>query len=286
MIGPLLLIVMLWRVGPEKCWSAISGADFFWFLAACLLSIPSIAVKGLRWQWMLRAVGFESSFGESTGIYAAGMLAGAVTPGKVGDLAKAPLLVYRGLPMSDGVAASLLDRVFDGIVVLALGLGGILAIPTLPARTIITVTALIAIGISIVAAYLFRDSFAKALHISGVGWWLVMILTTFAASAMYFASAYCCAKAIGLNLGIVDVVAGSSVAAILALLPVSVAGIGTRDAAFVAIFAHCGVDAGQSIAFSSLILAWMLVNCVFFLTVSQLPNVKHAIRKFIYDLME
>ena len=159
---------------------------------------------------------------------------------------------------------------FDGIVLLALGLGGILAMPALPGRTIIALTALIAIGISIAAAYLFRDSFAKALHISGVGWWLVMTMTTLAASAMYFASAYCCAKAIGLSLGIVDVVAGSSVAAVLALLPVSVAGIGTRDAAFVAIFAHCGVDAGQSIAFSSLILAWMLVNCVFFLVVSRL----------------
>ncbi len=286
MLGPLLLIIMLWRIGPEKCWSAISGADFFWFLAACLLSIPSIAVKGLRWQWMLRAVGFESSLGESTAVYAAGMLAGAVTPGKVGDLAKAPLLVARGLALSDGVAASLLDRVFDGIVLLALGLGGILAMPALPGRAIIAATALIAIAITIAATYLFRDSFANALRISGVAWWLVMTLTTLAASAMYFVSAYCCAKAIGLSLGMLDVVAGSSVAAVLALLPVSVAGIGTRDAAFVAIFAHCGVDAGHAIAFSSLILAWMLVNCVFFLAVSQLPQAKLAIRKFIYDLME
>ena len=113
-----------------------------------------------------------------------------------------------------------------------------------------------------------------------------MVLTTLAASALYFASAYCCAKAIGLPLGVLDVVAGSSVAAVLALLPVSVAGIGTRDAAFVAIFAHCGIDAGQSIAFSSLILAWMLANCVFFLAVSQLPRVRLAVRKFIDNLME
>jgi uncharacterized membrane protein YbhN (UPF0104 family) len=286
LIGPLLLLLMLWRIGPEKCWSVVSGADFFWFLAACLLSIPSIAVKGLRWQWMLRAVGFESSFVESTGVYAAGMLAGAVTPGKVGDLAKAPLLLSRGVPLSDGVAASLLDRVFDGIVLLALGLGGILAMPAMPGREIIAVTAVIAIGISIVAAYLFRDSFTKALRLSSVAWWLVMTITTLAASAMYFGSAYCCAKAVGLSLGIIDVVAGSSVAAVLALLPVSVAGIGTRDAAFVAIFAHRGVDAQQSIAFSSLILAWMLVNCVFFLVVSRLSLAKLTIRKFIYDLME
>jgi uncharacterized membrane protein YbhN (UPF0104 family) len=101
-------------------------------------------------------------------------------------------------------------------------------------------------------------------------WWFVTTASTITASGLYFGSAYCCAKAIGLPLGIIDVVAGSSVAAVLALLPVSVAGIGTRDAAFVAIFAQCGVDGEHAIAFSGLILAWMVVNCVLFLLVSRL----------------
>ncbi len=56
----------------------------------------------------------------------------------------------------------------------------------------------------------------------------------------------------------------------LALLPVTVAGIGTRDAAFVVLFAPRGVDAQHAMALSGLILAWMLVNCVFFLLVSRL----------------
>ena len=61
--------------------------------------------------------------------------------------------------------------------------------------------------------------------------------------------------------------AGASVAAMLALLPVTVGGIGTRDAAFVVIFASRGVDAEQAMALSSLILAWMLANCVLFFVV-------------------
>jgi coenzyme F420 hydrogenase subunit beta len=286
LIGPLLLLFMLWRVGPEKCWSVVGNADIYWFLGACLISIPSIAVKGLRWQWMLRAIGFESSFVDSTGVYAAGMLAGAVTPGKVGDLAKAPMLLSRGVPLSAGIAASLLDRVFDAVVLFALGLAGVLAMPTMPGRGIIAVAAVFAMCITIAATYLFRDSFTNALSIRGIAWRLVMILTTLAASAMYFGSAYFCAKAIGLPLGILDVVAGSSIAAVLALLPVSIAGIGTRDAAFIAIYVNCGVDAEHAIAFSSLILAWMLVNCVFFLVVSQFSYAKLTIRKFISDLME
>ena len=54
LFGPALLLVMLWRIGPEKCWSALRGADPFWFLAACSLSLPALAVKGIRWQEILR----------------------------------------------------------------------------------------------------------------------------------------------------------------------------------------------------------------------------------------
>jgi uncharacterized membrane protein YbhN (UPF0104 family) len=261
---------MLWRIGPEKCWSAVCGADPVWFLVACGLSIPALAIKAQRWQGIVRALGFELSFGESAGVYAAGMLAGAVTPGKVGDLAKAPLLATRGVPLSAGVAASLLDRVFDGVVLLALGLGGLIALPTLPGRGAVVIAAAVALGLTVAAAIVLRGPLANALRLTGARWWLVMTATTLAASALYFASAYFCAASLGLSLGVADVVAGSSVAAVLALLPVSVAGIGTRDAAFIVIFSQRGVEAEQAVAFSSLILAWMLVNCVFFLVASRL----------------
>jgi hypothetical protein len=65
------------------------------------------------------------------------------------------------------------------------------------------------------------------------------------------------------------------VAAVLALLPISIAGIGTRDAAFVAVFSRCGVDAEHAVAFSSLILVWMLVNCVLFLITSHFASCDH-----------
>ncbi|MGO9115721.1 MAG: lysylphosphatidylglycerol synthase transmembrane domain-containing protein [Thermoguttaceae bacterium] len=270
LFGPILLGVMLWRVGPGKCWSALHDANLLLFLAACMLSIPALAVKGFRWQEILRAVGFEFSYGESMGVYAAGSLAGAVTPGKVGDLAKAPLLAARGVPWTAGVAASLLDRVFDAILVFVVGLASMLALPALPGRGIIAIAAVVAIGLTVAAALVFQRLFAKVLRTTSIRWWLIMGLTTVAALAPYFGSAYFCSQALGLSLGLVDVTAGASVAAVLALLPVTVSGIGTRDAAFVVIFASRGVDAEHAMALSGLILAWMLVNCVFFLVVARL----------------
>jgi len=235
-----------------------------------MLSIPALAVKGFRWQEILRAIGFEFSYNDSLGVYAAGSLAGAVTPGKVGDLAKAPLLVARGVPWSAGVAASLLDRVFDAVLVFVVGLGSMLALPALPGRSVIAVAAMVAIALTLIAALVFRRVFYTSFRATNLRWWLVMAVTTVASLAPYFGSAYFCSQALGLSLGLVEITAGASVAAVLALLPVTVSGIGTRDAAFVVIFASRGVNAEHAMALSSLILAWMLVNCVLFLVVARL----------------
>ena len=207
------------------------AADPFWFLAACSLSLPALAVKGIRWQEILRALGYEFSFAESLGVYAAGSLAGAITPGKVGDLAKAPLLAGRGVPLSAGVAASLLDRVFDAVVFFVVGLGSLLTLPTLQGRAAIAITTAVAIGLTVAAAIVVTAKMQPFSSVARVGvpasagdrtrseqekppqggtptsrgmsqspaastsirWWLVMVVTTLVALAPYFGSAYFCA---------------------------------------------------------------------------------------------
>lgn len=268
LLGPAVLVVMLWRIGPEKCWWAIRSADAAWFLAACLVSIPALAIKSLRWQQLVRAVGFDLPFGASAGIYATGLLAGAVTPGKVGDLAKAPLLASRGVPWTAGLSAAVFDKLLDAGALIAVGLGGLLALPSLPGRGKVAVASAATIATALAVAMLFRRAL-KGGRLHGARW-SVLAATTIAAVAAYFASVYGCAQALRLPLGPIDVVAGAAVAAALGSLPISVAGIGTRDAAFVVIFAQCGVDAEHALALSTLVLAWMAVNCLVYLLVSRL----------------
>ncbi len=271
-LGPLLLLLMLWRIGPAQCWAALLDAEPAWFLAACALSVPALAFKALRWQELLQVFGFRLALADSAGMYAAGSLAGAVTPGKIGDLAKAPLLAAHGVPWSTGVAASLLDRIFDAALVFILGLVGILALPGLPGRGVIAGATVVAVALTVAAMVVFRTACARALSTTRPRWWFIMAVTTLAALAPYFASVYCCAQALHLPLGWLDIVAGASVAAVLALLPVTVAGVGTRDAAFILVFAARGVDARHAVALSTLLLAWMLVNCALFLVTSRLGS--------------
>ncbi|MFZ5829414.1 MAG: lysylphosphatidylglycerol synthase transmembrane domain-containing protein [Planctomycetota bacterium] len=271
--GPLLLGVMLWRVGPANIWSELRDADPLWFASACALSVPALAVKAYRWQTILRAAGHEVSLADCAGVYAAGSLAGAVTPGKVGDFAKAPLLASRGVPWKTGVAASLLDRALDATLLFVAGLGSLLmlpALPGLPGQTILGASLAAGITLSVGVAVAIQRLFPRVFRLSGFGWWLVAGATTLGGLAPYFGSVYCCARALRLPLSLLDSTAGSAVAAVLSLLPVTVGGIGTRDAAFVTIFARRGVDAEHAIALSGLVLAWMAVNCVLFYAVARL----------------
>ena len=82
----------------------------------------------------------------------------------------------------------------------------------------------------------------------------------------YYAAAWLCSRAVRLDVPLVGVVAAVSVAAVLAMVPVTVAGIGTRDGTFALVLGAQGFRADAAVAISSLVLATMVVNCaVFFL---------------------
>ena len=58
------------------------------------------------------------------------------------------------------------------------------------------------------------------------------------------------------------------------MLPITVAGAGTRDAVFILLLGQVGIARQQSLAFSSLVLATYLVNCVVFYAISVILSVR------------
>jgi len=294
LLGPCLLAVLLWRVGPRQWWRQVTGADPVWFAAACAMALPLAVGKGWRWLQIVRAQGVALSLREALGIYSAGMVAAAVTPGRVGDLAKVYLLTQRGADSGTGLAAVVVDRLIDAGLLLALATAGIVAVPGLPRAAAVAMVAAAGIGVVAVAGVLWSprvaqrvlrrwagarwadraaealSSFHAGFRSVGPRWWPVVAVGTVAAWAPYFAAAWCCSRALGLGLPAVHLVTAVSMAAVLAMVPVTVAGIGTRDATFALVLGRAAVTPDQAVALASLLLAWMVVNCAVFYAVSRL----------------
>lgn len=294
LLGPCLLAVLLWRVGPRQWWRQVTGADPVWFAVACAMALPLALGKGWRWLQIVRAQGVALSLREAVGIYSAGMVAAAVTPGRVGDLAKVYFLTERGADTGTGLAAVVVDRVIDAGLLVLLATVGIVVVPDLPRAAAVAVGVGTVVGAVAVAALLWSPSVAQRLlrrwdgsrwadrateavgsfHVGfrsvGPRWWPIVAAGTVAAWAPYFAAAWCCARALGLALPVVHLVTAVSVAAVLAMVPVTVAGIGTREATFALVLGRGAVTPEQAVALASLLLAWVVVNCAVFYAVSRL----------------
>lgn len=303
-VGPALLAGILWRVGPTAWWRSVREASPIWFLVACAWTLPGTVIRAWRWRRILGALGHALPLGSSVRIHAAGSLAGAVTPGKVGDVAKAAFLPALGVPVGVGVTASLLDRALDVLGLLVAAAAAALLLPGLPSSVLVVLVAWAAVLMLAVAALvrgppgggasrasgageaggreriarvretLWREwrRLSRALRRAGVVTWAALLLATALSWATYVASVACCARSLEVEVGAAELVLAVSLAAAMSALPITVAGIGTRDAVYVVALSASGVAAHRAVGLSSLVLAWTLVNALLFWLLSPGPR--------------
>jgi len=141
------LLPALARVEPE-----------LWALGAALTG-AGLALRTLRWWWVMAALGHRLPRLLQARVYLAG-LSLSPTPGKLGETARAALLRPNDVPVSHTLAAFLCDRGSDVIGVALLGAAaGLLAASRLP---LLEGLALILVGATVLLARAWRRDNAAA----------------------------------------------------------------------------------------------------------------------------
>jgi hypothetical protein len=83
---------------------------------------------------------------------------------------------------------------------------------------------------------------------------------TFAVWGLYFVMAYFFALSLHIDISFWYLAACTSISALITLIPISISGIGTRDATFITLFSLIGINKESAIAFSMMILLMYLIN--------------------------
>ena len=113
---------------PELLGEVSSFSPVYWAMVLGL-ALLNYLVRLVRWHYYLRLLGIRIGIGESTAIFMSG-LSMAVSPGRVGELAKSYFLrEKRDVPVALSSTAVIMERVTDLISVLLLSLWGLLLIP-------------------------------------------------------------------------------------------------------------------------------------------------------------
>jgi uncharacterized protein (TIRG00374 family) len=276
-IGPLLLVVVIWRLEDKGAlWEAVRAAHWQPLALATLLVVPNVYLKVLRWQLLLSASGHRYPLRNATLAVLSSLYLGMVTPGRVGDLLRVHYARHEaGVPYSDGLAVTVMDRICDLYVLVAfvaLGIAhftsvlrGELAYLTWGAVIVSTLAPLALLLPGLADGLMGRiyrrlpgssagglERFLRSLRALVGRRLAVVIPLTIASFVLNYVQGGWIARAIGAPLGVMDIVAMLSITSLLSLTPISVSGVGVRELFLALIFPTLGLPAAQGVVFGLL----------------------------------
>ncbi len=264
-VGPIAACVLLSRADLGEIAGALADVRAKPLAVSLVLAAPLFVVKAWRWRLLLRACGQSISLRDASWLYTIAAGAGALTPGAVGDFWKGLSPAVGG--RSVGLWTSAIDRLYDVAILLVLGMT--IATAWGP-RGVPRLLVAFALGGTVLGAFAARRRLfglaasllprfpqaADALH-GSVG---AAGVATIVATIIAYGRFELLVAALGLPLAWPQVFIAFVLSSAVAALPLSVAGLGTRDLALVGYLRGCGVSSADAIALSSLCLSLFLWN--------------------------
>jgi uncharacterized protein (TIRG00374 family) len=275
LLGPLLLLVVLWRMDhKEALWDALLGANGLLLLGAATLNAGNIHLKVLRWRVLLDARGFSFSNRQAWKAILPSMYIGMLTPGRVGDVLRVQYTRHEAnVPYAEGLAVVVMDRFCDLYVLLAFVAAGVAHFASVLAGdlgkltwigVILTALAPLLFLIRGPADKLFEGIYArvaKEKSPDGARQFLLALRAQLGRRLLYtvplsvgafllqYIQGFIAARALGMNIGFVDVMFMLAIASLLSLLPISMSGVGISELFLALAFPAIGLTAEQGVAF-------------------------------------
>jgi uncharacterized protein (TIRG00374 family) len=282
LLGPTLLVVFLATSDLNTFADILLSAQPWPIVWSLLLMPPFMVVKTWRWQLILRELNLHINFWPGLALYTVGIYYGSVTPGQSGDLVKAWYLRERGQSLAPALLSVVLDRLCDLLVMAAVATLGIFALgQLLPSRQLQTLLViLMGVGLAVLTVFLVARGprqwlligvlprvLPERLHISLLRWneqfsslslsprlVLLVAVLSLASAGFTFVRLWLLFLSLNILVPLYVVVGSSALVAVLQVLPISIGGVGVRDAVLIAITAPYGYSQEQAISLSALFL--------------------------------
>jgi uncharacterized protein (TIRG00374 family) len=285
LLGIALVVVILLKVDLNRIGATLARAHVSLLLLGIVLNPVVQLVRSLRWRYIIRAQSMDISVKDALCVGYASFALAFLTPGRIGDLARGFHLIDRGNSFVKSFLSVVLDRILDASAIAIIGLlglfflGGVfegkeiwffLLLVSIPlvsfimfkARFVRTAGYKALLRLLPVKGRVGLNSLVEELRCLTYGRNVILVLYTLLLVGSYFFQGWILTNSLGISIGYFSVAFAISLNAMLAFLPVSYMGIGTRDAAFVYVFWKLGLPAEEAIAFSVLILIAAIINVI------------------------
>lgn len=290
-LGPLIFVYILTKIDYNLLLKEVKLFKWHFLIFALGLMVLEIIIRTLRWQIVLSSLDISLSFKEGIALHWLGLFIANITPGHLGEVIKVYFLKNKGYSAFRSLFSIVLDRIADISVLLFFGLLIFIFFLESIGLYILIIGIFLVAGIIFVCLLLNQKSFIhkffskiiqkifsvdfnKYGRLSLNRFWqgikklkkeaIVAFLSYLTISwFLYFLCRYVIAQALGLPLTFIDIIIISTVVAIVCILPISIAGIGTREATMIYLFSFFGLNKEVAVLFALLISAINIISVSF-----------------------
>jgi uncharacterized protein (TIRG00374 family) len=266
-----ILTFLLWKVefNAAGFGETLRSVRTGYFLLSLLGVIFVLGIKSYRWRLLIRNEGATYSAYKGFAAYMASDAVGIVTPGRIGEIARLYYLREESsISFYSAFKTIVSDRIFDFSMLGWFGLSGMLFYfktfgdhPGLYYALGVLVLVVLSYFIAIkFLAIILRskkvsrwpvirfiyESFLAVVGKHAVRMWAITIL----AYLMYFGFSWLIMISLHLTPSYMDVAFIMSIMSLSTIIPLSVAGFGTREATLVLLFSYYGLASETAISFS------------------------------------
>ncbi|MGV8151958.1 MAG: lysylphosphatidylglycerol synthase transmembrane domain-containing protein [Candidatus Nanoarchaeia archaeon] len=279
-IGIAIFVYIIYRLKIGNIYSEIKNADVFFILLSLVVLFFGMIMQTAKWHVIAKKQKINVSFKEAIRINFISNFYGFVTPSKLGGVVRAGYLKKDGESIGKGMSNFIIDRILD---IASLFFIGIVAIAILGNKfNILPMGYLIGIFFAIaILIYVFVDKertkkilrvfyikffpknikektkatfesfyedMPKKRHfplffIINVSCWIIFYLIT-----------YIIGVSLGINVEFLYFIAILPIVSVVSLLPITINGFGTREAALISLFSIFNIEAAKVFSMSILSL--------------------------------
>jgi uncharacterized protein (TIRG00374 family) len=285
-IGLIILIIILINLDINNIIKLFSRINPWYLLIALLLNFPLLIIKSYRWNRLLHIQNIQYSISQSCLTYISSLYIGFITPGRLGEIVKAIYLkTEKNIPLSRGMSSVVVDRLFDLYLLILLSIIGIWRFEIFGYLS--KYFYIIVCGFVFIPLLLLNKKFAfkifSILHKSfiiqkmkkkysegfndfydGINQLksiqlMFPILITLAGYLLFFLQCTFLLSAIKISINFISVSLFMSISNLISFIPISVSGLGTRDAALIYLFSLLKLKPEMAVSYSLLVFLTFFV---------------------------
>jgi len=271
-LGPIIFIYILFQIDFSLVKKGLADLNIYLLLGSVLLMIIQVFPRSQKWQVILRGLAIKITRLEAVSLYWLGTFVGVITPGRLGELIKVYFLKRKGYSAFNSFVSVLIDRITDILLLLCLGfLASLFFLKQISLYILILGLALLVflalffflIDKRILIKKIFpikleqdqQFSFSELIKKFKVDRVILFLFYLVVSWLGYFFSRYLVVLSLDLKFSFLDIILISALTAIVTMLPISIAGLGTREAAVIYLFGLFAISKELALLYSLIIFS-------------------------------